>query len=158
DVYYGIPGAGGKLIFTSNGPVSGTNTLNLKYGPGTSTKITVVIDAGGSTQPATQWYYTALITPTVAAQGGITKVGSQLLSLQGDGTYSGPVDIRQGVLIAQNSTALGLGVSTTTVESGASLCIANGQANTTSGASYNNGGIQTGIQVWGEHLILNGPG
>ena len=39
--------------------------------------------------------------------GGITKLGSRRLVVQGAGTYTGDVDIRAGALLAQNNTALG---------------------------------------------------
>ena len=39
--------------------------------------------------------------------GGIIKLGSRVLSLQGDGTYSGDNVVREGVLRVQNNTALG---------------------------------------------------
>ncbi len=51
--------------------------------------------------------------------GGITKLGAQRLVMEAPGTFSGPVDIANGVLLAQNNTALGEGgqpTSTTTVE------------------------------------------
>jgi autotransporter-associated beta strand protein len=45
--------------------------------------------------------------------GGITKLGSRRLTLQADGTYTGPVAINEGVLRAQNNTALGTATSGT---------------------------------------------
>src|SRR5262249_8693263 len=45
--------------------------------------------------------------PAPSAPGGITKLGSQLLDIQADGNYSGAVDIQAGVLLVQNSSALG---------------------------------------------------
>ena len=95
------------------------------------------------------------------APGGITKFGSLMLTLQGPGSYSGPVDVREGTLRVQNDTALGqsssgtdtgsevFATTTTTVEAGAGLQL---------GASVaaNNGGISGGIQIADEHLILNG--
>jgi autotransporter-associated beta strand protein len=150
DIYYGIFGQGGKLIASTGGPVSGTGTLTATYGPGASSVIEIIVNKGGGTVGAA-WTYTATIIPTTVQPGGITKLGSQALILQGDGTYQGNVDIRQGLLIDQNNTGLGTGAGTTTVEAGASLALANGLASL-------NAGVQTGIQVWGEHLVLNGPG
>jgi autotransporter-associated beta strand protein len=167
-VYYGVPGTPtAVLLYTSNGPVSGYHPINpaIPYGPGPNTTITVVVDQGGSAQLNEQWYWTAqFVTGEPTGLGGITKLGSQLLGLQGDGIYHGNVDIRQGVLLDQSDTGLGVGTGTTTVETGASLVLANKVANTTPGLAYNNGGTppagqtQPGIQVWGEHLVLNGPG
>src|SRR5262249_22420075 len=78
-------------------------------------------------------------------------LGSKLLVVQADGTYTGDVDIKQGALLAQNNTALGAPGGTTTVESGAALLLANA-------VPFNNGGILAGLEIWGEHLILNVPG
>jgi autotransporter-associated beta strand protein len=83
--------------------------------------------------------------------GGINKLGSQRLIIQGLATYTGAVDIKQGVLLAQSETALGTGVNTTTVESGTALELGNT-------VTTQNGGLSGGIGVWGEHLILNGAG
>jgi len=91
---------------------------------------------------------------------GIDKFGSQLLTLEGDGTYQGPVNIKEGVLLDRNNTGLGWSSSgtllsqqtyaqtNTTVSSGAVL-------ETQGGIANNNGGIASGIEVWNEKLILN---
>jgi autotransporter-associated beta strand protein len=157
DIYYGIKGGGGVLIASTGGPVSGSGTLTATYGPGASTIIEIVMDAGGG-PPGTVWTYTGTITPTSVGAGGITKLGSQRLVLQGDGTYTGPVDIKQGVLLDQNNSALGdngsgavLPKNTVTVEDGAALELGNSTPQT-------NGGLQVGLNTWGEHLILNGNG
>jgi autotransporter-associated beta strand protein len=157
DIYYGIKGQPGSiLIATTKGKVSGTGTLSAPYGPGTSTIIDIVVDDGGGL-PGTAWTYTGTINPA-GGLGGITKLGSQRLILQGDGTYTGPVDIKQGVLLDQNNTALGdAGEGTTgpsntvTVESGAALELGSSVIETA-------GGLQAGVNTSGEHLILNGTG
>src|SRR5262245_17610428 len=64
------------------------------------------------------------------------------------------VDIKTGAILAMNNTALGAGGSAssqTIVETGAALMLAEIPP-------ARNGGLQTGVQVWGEKLILNGPG
>ncbi len=89
-----------------------------------------------------------------AAVGGINKLGSQRLIIQGPGTYTGPVDVQQGVILDQNDTGLGLGgaaTSITTVEAGAALELA-------STTTTETGGLQRGINVQGEALVLNGTG
>ncbi len=121
------------------------------YGPVTSTDITIVVNQGNSRQKSTQWNYKASIVPNVPVGGGIIKLGSQRLIVQGPGTYTGDVDIQQGVLLNQNNTGLGSGVGTTTVEDGAALELANGTA-------PENGGIQAGLNILGETLVLNGTG
>jgi autotransporter-associated beta strand protein len=153
DIYYGIKGQGGVLIASTNGQVQGTGTLTGTYGPGPFTTIEIIVDAGGG-PPGTFWTYSGSITPTSVGAGGITKLGSQRLILQGDGTYSGSVDIKKGVVLDQNNTGLGAGngpKSTTTVESGAALELGPTTA-------QENGGLISGIDVWGEHLVLNGSG
>jgi autotransporter-associated beta strand protein len=85
-----------------------------------------------------------------ASSGGITKVGDHYLYLYGPGTYTGNVDIQQGVVNLRNGTALG-GHGTTTVEAGTTLEL---QGSLPQYA----GGIAAGIQVWGETLLLNGTG
>jgi len=158
DVYYGIEGQPGAVhLYSSGGLVSGIGVLNLTYGPGPFTTIEVVMDAGGVKQLNTQWYFTATITPALAPAGGITKLGSQLLVIEADGTYQGPVDIRQGVLLNQNNTGLGAGgapASTVTVETGAALALTSYVVPTNAPA----GTINSGLDIWGEHLVLNGPG
>ena len=83
------------------------------------------------------------------------KLGSQRLIIQGAGTYTGGVDIRSGVLTAQSDTALGTGTTTldatTTVRTGAALELGSTVATL-------NGGLQRGLQIWYNHLILNGTG
>src|SRR5438477_410248 len=77
--------------------------------------------------------------------GGITKLGSKRLTLQGDGTYTGPVDIKESVLRIQNDTALGTASGGTTVENGTALEVY-------PTIPQNAGGLQNGLQVWGEPL------
>jgi autotransporter-associated beta strand protein len=123
DIYYGVFGSGGINIYSTGGPVSGSATVNVNYGPigsFTSTFITIVMNQGGGTS-GTAWTYTATINPSASGgtagvgAGGITKLGSQKLNLEGDGTYTGAVDVYEGVLRAQNNTALGAGTAATNV-------------------------------------------
>lgn len=51
---------------------------------------------------------TAQMSDFGSTPGGITKLGSRRLILQGEGTYGGAVDISEGVILTQNATALGL--------------------------------------------------
>ncbi len=86
-----------------------------------------------------------------ACSGGINKLGSQRLILEGPGTFTGPVDIQQGVILLQNNVGLGLGGSTVTTEPGTALELAS------TIATYN-GGLQDGLEIQNEHLILNSTG
>lgn len=86
------------------------------------------------------------------ANSGFDKLGTQRLLLQGGGSYTGKVDIQEGVVQVRNDTALGLpSKGGVTVEAGAALEL----ASTLAGV---NGGIADGIQVWNKALTLNGPG
>ena len=87
--------------------------------------------------------------------GGLVKLGDRRLVVQAAGTYTGDNSINAGVLLLQNDTGLGTNpngsVSTTTVLAGAALEL----ANTT---TANSGGLQRGLNVWNERLVLNGSG
>ncbi len=56
---------------------------------------------------------TASISDFGGSSGGLTKYGSRRLDLQGDGSYSGPVSIAEGVLRTQHNSALGIATSGT---------------------------------------------
>ena len=83
--------------------------------------------------------------------GGINKLGSQRLTIQGPGTYTGAVNIDQGVLLIENNTALGIGGGTTTVVAGTALELGNT-------ITTEDGGLQGGLDIAGEALVLNGSG
>src|SRR5262245_33803886 len=51
----------GRLLFDS-GLVSGSGTTNIAYGPGTATKLTLVVNEGGNYDPNTAWDYTVTST------------------------------------------------------------------------------------------------
>jgi autotransporter-associated beta strand protein len=99
--------------------------------------------------PAGQLYLTGPVSQSPAGSG-LVKLGSQLVVLQGDGTYTGGVTVQEGVLLNQNTTGLG-GGGTVTVAAGATLALANG-------TRFNNANIEAGYQVRGLGLVLNGPG
>src|SRR5438046_207905 len=50
----------GVLIFDT-GLTNGTGSVSIKYGPGSSTQVTIVVNEGGSSNPGTAWNYTAAI-------------------------------------------------------------------------------------------------
>jgi autotransporter-associated beta strand protein len=141
--------------------VDDTGTTGAGWNPGgtvnyasfPSTKITIVVNQGNSVQPSSDWYYTATVTAGQTVNGGITKLGSKLLEISGKGTYTGPVDIQQGVVLARSDSALGepllTGVNTNvvTVEPGAALALANTLGTTAKG-----------LDIPGTALVLNGPG
>ena len=94
--------------------------------------------------------------------GGITKLGSERLTIQGDGNYTGLVDIVNGVLRVQNDTALGAGNSNaaaagTIVRAGTSLELM-GSLPEQNGGLLNSDGSESGLGIWNEKLTLNGTG
>lgn len=58
-----------------------------------------------------QLLLTGAIHDGAGAAGKLVKLGTQRLILQGEGLYTGGVDINEGVLTVQHETALGLGTS-----------------------------------------------
>src|SRR5262249_51756788 len=136
---------GALINLDGNNTISGTVYLS---GP---TGIGVEIDGAN-----TGYYVPSQLTLTGAVYDGATsgqllKLGSQRLLLQGGGTYTGGVDIQQGVLPILNDTALGTGTPAanivTTVENGTALELGSTLPGT-------NGGIQRGLQVWYTQLVL----
>lgn len=126
------------------------------------------ITKGDVVRAAVANYPTPGPAPTVTVSGGITKLGSKHLQLEGEGTYRLANTVAEGTLAARHNSALGLSTSgtynatsgsipevytdtTTTVQSGANLHLNTSNALT-------NGGISSGIQVAHEQLVLNNPG
>lgn len=143
------PGGGGP--FNGDGAGYELGPVVTTYAGLTSTAISIVVNEGGSTQNITQWNYTASIVPSGVFGGGISKLGSKLLVMQNEGTYTGDNDVRAGVILVQSDTALGHNRGRTIVHSGTSLLLANG-------TPFTSGGGQFGLHIWGEHLKLSGPG
>ena len=162
-VYQGPRAQGGQLIFDS-GLISGFAVFNINYGPGTSTFIEIVMNEGGQ-DPGTVWFLNSVtIIPAPPPEGnGLLKMGSHLLSLQGDGTFTGDVSVQSGALRVQHDTALGRNSSgteddpttqtytpsQTTVQPGGTL-----QLDQT--IAGNSGGFAAGTQIWDERLVLSG--
>jgi autotransporter-associated beta strand protein len=145
---YDPPQPGGTKIFDT-GSVSGVGVATANYS-GNSTLVEIIMDEGGG-PIGTFWTYTAQIFPDTFGGGGILKLGSKRLNIQGDGTYTGADEVKEGVMRIQNDAALGDPAAGTTVESGAALELANS-------IPQNAGGATAGIQIRDEHLTLNGTG
>ena len=175
-IYYPPRAQGGTLIYDTgliSDPVPPPNPppppppIVVSYGPGSSTFVEIVMNEGGNPDGGTAWDLLSVqIVPKTPPGGvGLVKMGSRLLSMQGDGTYTGDVDVQSGTLQVKNDSALGRDSSgtetdpttqtysdtNTTVEPGALL-----QLDSTN--PQNAGGFTAGDQVWNEHLILNGAG
>ena len=92
-----------------------------------------------------------------AVTGGIIKLGSQRLIVEGPGNYTGNVDIRSGVLLDQNNTGLGVGyqqlVTVPTATSGTFTLTLGGLTTTITysaiAATLKNN-IQTGLAALGD--------
>ncbi|MBM3994532.1 MAG: hypothetical protein FJ303_10335, partial [Planctomycetes bacterium] len=116
-----------------------------------ATWITIVVNPGGNSSSQTQWRYTAQITPA-GNFGGMIKLGSQRLELEGPGVYMGGVEIRNGVVRVENNTGLGArGNAGTIVQPGTALELANPTPDS-------NGGQSIGAAIWDTPLSLNGTG
>jgi autotransporter-associated beta strand protein len=111
--------------------IDGANTLSgiLQFDGQQDIGVEQVFPLGGKDTTPSQltltgylWDYTNPSTGAVTP-GGITKVGSQRLILQGQGTYTGAVNVDEGALLLQSNNGLGAGGSTTTVAAGASTVI-----------------------------------
>jgi large repetitive protein len=164
-IYYPPQGDGGTIIFDT-GLVSGGATINVPYGPGPSTFVEIVMNPGGQ-PPGTIWdIFNITITPDISPEGtGLTKMGSRLMRVQGDGTFTGDVEVQAGTLRVQNDSALGrkgsgtlldpttqsFTTTTTTVNAGALVQLA-------ATIPQNTGGFAAGVQVWDERLVMNGAG
>ena len=111
-----------------------------------------ILPAGSTSvsQPLSNLFSTGEVAE-IGSPAGITKLGSQRLTLEGNGVNTGETIVQVGALQIANDTALGSGVGGTVVDTGASLELA-------PVLSDNNGGISEGLQVWGNNLTLNGTG
>ncbi|HEY5314631.1 MAG TPA: autotransporter-associated beta strand repeat-containing protein, partial [Pirellulales bacterium] len=69
---------------------------------------------------------TTSVTGVISDSGGLTKDGAGTLILSGADTYLGLTSIVQGVLLAENNTALGSATSGTSVTDGAALEVQGG--------------------------------
>jgi subtilisin-like proprotein convertase family protein len=49
------------IVLFDSGLISGDGVVNIPFGPGTSTEITIVVNPGGSSFATTQWTYTASV-------------------------------------------------------------------------------------------------
>ncbi len=130
--------------------LEGTNTLSgiIKLNGQAGIGVEQVAPAAGDPSQLTLTGYT---WNNGAAVGGITKLGSQRLTIQSAGTYTGDVDIKEGVILVQNDTGLGGNTGSVIVRSGAALEVGNS-------LNEQNGGLRGGLGIWGERLILNGSG
>ena len=170
-IYYPPRSLGGTLIFDSGFvsdplPPGTPPVITVNYGPGTSTFIEIVMNEGGG-NPGTVWdiFHAAIFPNTPPGSNGIVKMGSRLLRMQGDGTYTGDVEVRSGTLRVQNDSALGRDGSGTAIDP-TTQSFTNTKTTVNAGAlleldstiPQTGGGFAAGVQVWDEQLVLNGAG
>jgi autotransporter-associated beta strand protein len=161
-IFSGPRGTPGSTLIFDSGFVSGVGSVLVPYGPSTSTQLEIVVNPNNGNNGNTTWSYTATIKTNPTGQsGGITKLGTGRLILQGPGSYTAGVDVKEGTLRADSDSALGQFTSgaftgvqsntstTTTVEAGALLEFGNS-------IPINDGGLQSAPGVNSENLILNG--
>jgi autotransporter-associated beta strand protein len=86
----------------------------------------------------------ATVASAITGSGSLTQSNASVLTLSGNNTFTGTVDVPQGTLKAGNDAALGAGDGTTTIESGATLDVNHHTLNTepviVSGAGVNGAG------------------
>ena len=63
------------------------------------------------------------ISNQITGAGGITKIGSDTLIIQGNNNYTGVTTLTTGVISIKNANALGAGANNTTVANGSALKI-----------------------------------
>jgi autotransporter-associated beta strand protein len=95
--------AGAIQNIGGNNTLSGIIQLNGQGGFGVEQLTPPVTGEDPSQLNLTGYLWDATTGP-----GGITKLGSRRLVIQAPGTYTGDVDIKAGVLLVQNDSALGL--------------------------------------------------
>jgi autotransporter-associated beta strand protein len=95
----------------------------------------------------------------------LVKMGSRLLRLQGDGTYTGDVEVRSGTLRVQHDTALGrkgsgtaLTPTTQTYSDTRTIVFPGAWLQLDNSVPATNGGIAAGLHIWNERLVLRQPG
>jgi autotransporter-associated beta strand protein len=150
---------GGDNFYSGQIYLSGPTGIGVELvEPQAATSLSIMNPNPSSTNPSTP-----AIRDAAGAVGGLIKFGSQTLSLEAGGSYTGATDIREGRVALRHDTGLGLATSgttntqeaytttTTTVQSGAVLSI---DQTIPSQA----GGIASGVQVTNERLVLNRPG
>ena len=110
------------------------------------------VDLGGGA-PRTLTVVNATTLSGVVSNGALTKAGSGTLTLSGNNTFDGTVNVTAGELIVGSNTALGSTVGATSVNSGARIVLGNGvnvagETVTTAGDGINFiGGLQTAVDA-----------
>ncbi len=140
----------------------------INFSPLTSQTIEIVmnqsVNGQGNTLQSDEWAVQASVEPTPppvpSLPATLIKLGSQDVTLQGANTYQGGVNIQEGVLTAQNSQALGTPAAGygVTIGNGTSLLLASIDASDLATTPFLNGGLPSGLAIYGTSLTINGTG
>jgi autotransporter-associated beta strand protein len=107
-----VAGAGNTFTVTFGTYLQAVNVPLLVASAGAP--VTVAVTREGAGNDTSELTISAAISDFGNTAGGITKLGTKRLTLLGEGSYTGDVFIREGVLRAQQDTALGLASTGTT--------------------------------------------
>ncbi len=153
----------GNSTFLADIHLIGSVGIGVEYIPATPANVSIYGIQGGTNltiaAPSnSSLTFNATISES-ALNSGFTKLGSQRLTLNGDGYYGGNVTVQEGVLRISNDSALGLPdhaagnttVGGTTVVAGAALEFAPQRTSYT-------GGISSGAQIGAETLRIQSTG
>jgi autotransporter-associated beta strand protein len=125
---------GSTLAYSPTNDLTLTNlTINVTDSGTTSQGFTlsgngVDVSGGGVSVSGTNAAGLETLALLISGTGGLTQAGSDTLLVSAANTYTGPTNINQGTVQAQNNTALGTGV--VTVASGAVLQVIPGPGST----------------------------
>ena len=121
----GVPSSSALSVSVAIGATFDLNnfsaTIGSLSGAGSVTLGSGTLTSGGDNTSTT-------FSGVISGTGGLTKTGTGALTLSGADTFTGAVNVNNGVVIAQDSAALGSTAGGTTVASGAELRIAGGIA------------------------------
>lgn len=132
-----VTGTGSVFTVVFGGYLTALNVPPLQVASQTGGTVSVATTVEGASPATSSLAVTSSIFNVAGTTGGITKLGSQRLALLGDGSYTGDVNVNEGVLRAQNDTALGLA---------------------STGTSSTAPGTQFGAQVYSETSTVLGVG
>ena len=155
----GIPSSSALTVNVASSATFDLNNFNSTIGSltgaGSVTLGSGTLTAGGDNSSTS-------FTGIVSGSGGLTKSGSGVFTLSGANTFTGTTNINSGVVVGQNTTALGSTAGGTVVASGGELRIAAGssvgaEALTLSGSGTTSAGalrVISGTASWSGNVTL----
>src|SRR5262249_48019459 len=99
----GVVGAGNVFTGTFGTYLMAVNVPLIV--PSGGAPVTATTTREGASNDTSELTIRSSISNFAATTGGITKLGTKRLALQGDGNYTGDVIVREGVLRAQHDSA-----------------------------------------------------